>query len=275
MDKKLEIVRLAYDYLLSKEGITPEIIEENLIPQYNKPKSMNDIFKRFCESAQNRQMLSKVIGSSIGGFNNFSNVLFNFDPYSVVENYQVNESSKLFKNITEKLRPKGQLRDTAKSIWPQYCQSIIDSAYFLSKFKNPNDFYKWVDYFANDYKSKPALPLLISIEVTGIGFSLACDLLKELGYTNFGKPDVHLIYIFKELGLIENDKNQLKLNINVLRAIDDIAEKNNVNSFNVDRIFWLIGSGDFFLSNPKTNIGRNREDFVKNVKNIWKSPNVT
>jgi thermostable 8-oxoguanine DNA glycosylase len=39
--------------------------------------------------------------------------------------------------------------------------------------------------------------MLISREVKGIGFPLACDFLKEMGFTGFAKPDVHIKTIFK------------------------------------------------------------------------------
>ena len=260
------IYKLAYDFLLTKEGVTSEIIDIHLVPEYNKPQNLNSIFKRFCESAQNRQMLPKVIGNAIGGFDNFSKVLYGFNPQKVVENYTKNDKLKLLEKIIEVLNPKGQIRQTNRSIWPQFCKSIIDTAYFLNQFESSEDFYKWADYFVTDMKSKPVLPLLISLEITGIGFPLACDLLKELGYSNFAKPDVHLKDIFTELNLIEDENNELKQNINILRAVDIIAENNSISSYAVDKVFWLIGSGNFYRSN--TDIGRNKKEFIKYIKEL-------
>ena len=48
---------------------------------------------------------------------------------------------------------------------------------------------------------------MISVKVSGFGFPLAYDFLKELGYTEYKKPDVHLIDIFKGLGLIDRNEN--------------------------------------------------------------------
>lgn len=258
------IYRLGYDFLLTKEGISSEIIDIHLVPQHNKPQNLNSIFKRFCESAQNRVMLPKVIGEAIGGFDNFSKVLFDFNPKNVMECYTKNDNLKLLENVIENLKPKGQVRKTNRSIWPLFCKSVIEIAYFLGQFKSSEEFYTWADYFANDTKSKPVLPLLISLEITGIGFPLACDLLKELGYSNYAKPDIHLKDIFTKLNLIENEINELKQNISILRTVDIIAEINSVSSYAVDKVFWLIGSGNFYRTN--NDIGRNKNEFIKYIR---------
>lgn len=107
--------------------------------------------------------------------------------------------------------------------------------------------------------------MLISIEITGLGFPLACDFLKEIGFLNYGKPDVHLKYIFKELNLIDPTENTtIKQDYQTLKLMDRIALDNKITTFEVDKIFWLIGSGNFYLSNVK--IGRNRDEFIAKVK---------
>ncbi len=45
--------------------------------------------------------------------------------------------------------------------------------------------------------------MLLDAEIFGYGFPLACDFLKEIGYVDYGKPDVHLKNIFCELGLVD------------------------------------------------------------------------
>ncbi len=109
---------------------------------------------------------------------------------------------------------------------------------------------------------------MISIEITGIGFPLACDFLKELGYVQYGKPDVHLKEIFKELNLIDpNEKSTIKQDYQTLKLIDQIAKENRITPFEVDKVFWLIGSGNFYLS--EINIGRNRNEFIEKVKSTY------
>ena len=52
-----------------------------------------------------------------------------------------------------------------------------------------------------------ALPIVIDQEVYGIGFPLACDFLKEIGYGRYGKPDTHTIDILYETGLAPGTDN--------------------------------------------------------------------
>lgn len=153
------------------------------------------------------------------------------------------------------------MRTTSRSLWPQYCQTIIDSAHFLKTFSTATDFYNWADFFAYDLRAKPALPLMISVEISGFGFSLACDFLKEIGYEEYGKPDVHLKDIFKALGIINPlEKSKTKQDYLTLKAIDKIAVINKVTTYAVDKIFWLIGSGNFYLSDK--NIGGQKKKFI-------------
>jgi thermostable 8-oxoguanine DNA glycosylase len=206
-------------------------------------------------------MSVNVIGKSIGGFNNLGNVLYDFNPKEVVKEYAKNSALKLLEKIKNELKPSGKIRE--KGLWPQYCQSVIDAAYFLDRFSCVEDFYKWADFFVNDYRAKAALPLMISLEIAGIGFPLACDFLKELGYTEFGKPDVHLKGIFKNLGLL-TETNATKEDYETIKIIDRIATKNNITAYAVDKIFWLIGSGNFYKTNKK--IGKQKENFLNWLK---------
>lgn len=263
-----ELYNFAYDFLLSKERVTDELIEKHLVSEHQKPNNINTIYKQLCASAQNRQMSNKVIGQSIGGIENLKTVLFNFNPKQVAKTYSKTDKERLLETIIKELKPKGEIRKTNRSLWPQFCQSVIDSAHFLQEFEETKDFYNWADFFANDFRAKPALPLMISIEITGIGFPLACDFLKELGYVQYGKPDVHLKEIFKELNLIDpNEKSTIKQDYQTLKLIDQIAKENKVTPFEVDKIFWLIGSGNFYIS--EINIGRNRNEFIEKVKSTY------
>jgi len=104
----------------------------------------------------------------------------------------------------------------------------------------------------------------IDAEIFGVGFPLACDFLKELGYSNFGKPDVHIMKIFKSIGLADKNAGHYQM----LKAITRIADHTGESAYAVDKLFWLIGSGYFY--NHK-HIGRNgrvgsmRAAFIEHV----------
>ena len=266
-EKDRVLINSAIEFLSSRDGITKTDVELHLTPVKEKPNDLKDIYRQFCFSAQNRQMSAKVIGGSIGDFDNLRVVLFDFSPQKVAEKYSKGSAQELLNDIQKKLNPKGQMRTTNRSLWPQYCQSVIDSAHFIKSFDTADDFYKWANFFTKNSKAKPALPLMISVEVSGFGFPLACDFLKELGYTEYGKPDVHLKNIFEELGLIDpNEKSALKQNYEILKVIDRIAHSCNKTAYAVDKIFWLIGSGDFYRSEPKKKIGSQKQKFISEMK---------
>jgi len=260
----ITIYQAAYNFLLQQNGITKEVLEKHLQLESVKPDNLKTIYNRFCESAQNRQMSNKVIGRSIGGIQKLSEVLFDFEPAEVVKHYSKKDNLKLLGDIKKKLKPTGQLLENPRSLWPQFCQSVIDSAYFLQQFNSAKMFYVWADAFANDTKSKPGLPLIMSIEITGIGFPLACDILKELGYIEYGKPDIHLKDIFKALNLLDpNEKSVIKQDYETLKIIDRIALENKRTAYAVDKTFWLVGSGDFYLTGQ--NVGRKKHEFIDNM----------
>ncbi len=92
--------------------------------------------------------------------------------------------------------------------------------------------------------------MLLSHEIEGFGFALSCDFLKEMGYVNFPKPDVHLRDIFTALKLCDDKDDDYKL----FKAIIRLSSNAKVSPYNADKVFWLIGSGDF---NNDRNIGKN------------------
>lgn len=101
--------------------------------------------------------------------------------------------------------------------------------------------------------------MLLSLEIDGFGFALACDFLKEIGFFNFGKPDVHLKNIFYSLILTSSTNDYA-----VFKAIFRIANNVGVTSYKVDKLFWLIGSGNFYLDDIK--VGNHRNEFISFVK---------
>jgi len=196
-------------------------------------------------------MKARGIGGSINGIENLGKVLFDFDAKAVISNYNTDWKA-VFEEIKTKLKPRGKLLTEPQSIWPKYCKSILSGASFLSQFSTANDFYEWVGLFDSDDKTRAALPMLLANEINGFGFALACDFLKELGFFNFAKPDVHLRDIFEALGLCAGKVNDYRL----FKAILRVAKNSGKTPYAVDKIFWLIGSGNFYNHRDIGNAGR-------------------
>ncbi len=265
--------QLAKNYLPSQniKGVTVGLIKKYLNPLTINPKptSKEGIYQRILESAQNANMKSTVVGKAIGGVDKLSIVLENFNTKAILKKYGENWET-ILKNIVKQLKPTGEIRRTPRSIWPHYCQTIISAANFLEQFTSADDFFNWVDFFDRDNRARTSLPMLLSREIKGLGFALSCDFLKELGYVNFPKPDVHLRDIFTSLNLCKDKGDDYQL----FKAIIRVAGHANVSPYNADKVFWLIGSG-YLYDDPHigTNgrIGSRKKEFIEYARtNLYK-----
>jgi len=146
-----------------------------------------------------------------------------------------------------------------RSLWRTFSEGIISGSRFMASFKNKDDFDSFIRTFARNKYTKAALPMLLSKEIKGFGFALACDFLKELGYREYPKPDIHLIKIFHSLGLSLSTEPY-----EVYKSIVEMSEVVGEDAYTVDKIFWLISSGKFYLVGVDT--GRNRDKFIESVK---------
>jgi hypothetical protein len=246
---------LARDLLLrsgADKGVTPELVEKYLQPSTPQPDTLAGLYERMLESAQNANMRSGVIGGSIGGVRQLGRVLCDFEPALVLKKYASGWESVL-EDIVVQLKPRGSIRRTARSIWPQYCRTILSAAKFMGQFASADDFYEWVGSFERlDERARPALPMLLDQQIDGFGFALACDFVKELGYENFSKPDAHIKNIFWALGLSPWGISDYE----VFKAVARVARNVGVTPYSVDKLFWLIGSGYFYLDPHLDNNGR-------------------
>lgn len=214
-------------------------------------KTKNDIFYILLVCLQDRQMADKVIGFTREDRQPlFKKILFDYDSDKILSNYD-NESlldtfSKSFtiNNIESK-----------NNMWRMYAKSIISSAKFMSKFHNINEF----DNFVESYNGNEIdLPILLQKEIFGMGFALACHFLKELGYSNYAKPDIHIKEIFTAFDLSFDD------DYSVFNAVLEMGNIVNDSAYNLDKLFWLICSGNFHMDNIM--VGRHKDDFINMVK---------
>lgn len=270
---EIELVRLFFmknllrTYLFAKDFLiralarpdAMDVLESylSLPDQSGKPVSLNTLFEHLLRSAQNANMKAAVVGGAVGGVRNLGQALFDFDPREV-ELAFANDPVGLLNHIIKTLNPSGQIRTTARSIWPKYCKTILSAATFFGQFKNGEDFYEWANHFYRDQRSMAALPMVLAAEIDGIGYPLACDFLKELGFVNFGKPDVHVMQIFFGIALCPEKASPYQ----VQKTIGQIAKAAGVSPYNVDKVFWLIGSGRFYKHPQIGAIGRKKTQFI-------------
>lgn len=253
---------LARTYLLDQgsQGITSEVLQHytNPPPRGPEPRTIADVFLRLLVSARNRSMMATVIPQSL--VDSLGPVLYGFDPAKVIQRFT--SANDLLNTIIRELRPGGKLRRAPGGLWPLFARATLSGARFLNQFANGAEFLAWVQTFDDDPRKRAALPLLLSQEINGFGFALACDFLKELGFLNFAKPDVHVKAIVKGLKLSSDTANDYA----VFKAVVRIAAHSGTTPYDVDKLFWLVGSG-YFYHHPsigrKGRIATNRNRFIR------------
>ncbi|WKT60071.1 hypothetical protein Q2E61_14330 [Microbulbifer thermotolerans] len=259
------VYKIAYSFLVERvpaenaNAIVDSYLE--LKDSSSEPVHLKEIFRRILGSAQNSNMKAGVIGESIDGFDNLGKALFSFNHKKTLAQFKGNPDS-LLDHIVATLKPRGKIRRERRSIWPKYCKTILSVAEFLTQFKNGNEFYDWANSMYKNKHSMPALPLVLAAEIEGIGYPLACDFLKELGFVGYGKPDVHVIEIFVGIGICPEKPSPYQ----VQKVISNIAAAAGVSSYNVDKLFWLIGSGKFYNHKnigKRGHIGRMKKEFIE------------
>lgn len=143
------------------------------------------------------------------------------------------------------LKNKGLINSDKKL---QYC---IDAAKFvveIEKFSKSDaiSFFNKFAYEGSSVYERWALINIIAQSVNGIGTALACDFLKETGYLNYGKPDVHIKRIFERIGIIEYF-NDITVYSNtdffIFRILDILSLESKKTLFEVDKILWLFATG--------------------------------
>lgn len=253
--REIDYYNKAKEYLLSFDSVTNEMLELHINEWKNrKPDSIEKLFKALLGHAQNRQGMP----NSIGDIEKLSSVLFSFDHIKVNENYS--DWASLFDAIVESgYRPPGRMiKENNKSHWVIYCKAIISIAEFLSAYKSLDEFQAFVNGFLTNEQSKLALPLLLSEEIFGFGFALACDFLKENVSPQFIKPDTHINDIAQGLGITKATNNY-----KIFKDVESYCSRIGVLPYAVDKVFWLVGSGNFYLSGVK--VAASKHEFISQI----------
>ena len=254
-DLKLkELYKCAYDYLVSKIG--QSALEEKLNHyRHHKAETMEDLYWYLINSLTNKVGMR----ATIGDIDVLGDYLFNFDPYQTHEHYKDNWE-KLFKKIQDNYTPPGPMNIKNKnSYWVIFCKGILSGAEFLSQFESYDAFDEFVNSFAFNDISISALPILLDQEVYGMGFPIASDWLKEIGYSNYCKPDTHTIDILFGAGVVPSQGNY-----DIFKTMVRMGRVNNEPPAVIDRLLWFIGSGKYVGKDEK--ITRQKAAFIQEVR---------
>jgi len=241
----------AYDYLESRIG--KEALEHKLnhYRQY-KVDNIHDVFWHLLNSLTNKVGMR----ATIGAIDPLEPFLFGFDPWQTHSHYQ-EDWKLLLIDIKENHTAPGPM-DLKKpnSYWVIFCKGILSGAEFLSRFNSFKSFDEFVSSFNFNDIAITGLPILLDQEIYGMGFPLGCDWLKEMGYTNYAKPDTHTIDILYGTGIAPSQDNYMvyKTMVRMARVNDEVPAV-------IDRLLWFIGSGKYVDEHDK--ITRQKAGFIQ------------
>jgi hypothetical protein len=233
-------------------------LNESILAQHLQHEArfddINDANKRLVESLSNRNMMASVINFKKRE-SELKNILCSFNPKKIVSQYETAN------HLIDIFKVKFQIKNiqSKRNLWRKFAEGIISGSRFMASFNDKNEFDNFIKTFSLNKYTKAALPMLLSREIKGFGLALACDFLKELGYRDYPKPDVHLIKIFSDLKLSTSTDPY-----EVYKVIVEMAEIVEKDAYTVDKYFWLISSGRFYLID--LNVGRKRDEFIRYAK---------
>ncbi len=233
------------------EGIDEKKLEKYYVSPGHNLDSLNSVFELFVKTAQNYQRMPNVIKFDERR-DEIARILHDFNPY-VVGKANAEE-------LCEALRKEFGVtsKDGKQNSWNKWSRSIVDSARFLREFNDVEDFKSFVESFSYSAATRAALPLYLSEKISGIGFALACEALKELGYEYYPKPDVHMIDILSDLKVCEPDQ------LSVYEELIRIADDNGITPYKLDKVLWLICSGNYYMDDVKA--PGHKKEFIEQVR---------
>lgn len=241
IEKYIKVYKLTKQFL---NDILPEQITDVELNKYLKNtkwfESINDIYERMALSLQNYQAMPNIIKFE-KNIDLFRRILLNFNPHEVKARYTYETLYEEFKNNFSIANPENK-----QNSWIKFTKGLITGADFLSQFNNHLEFDEFVGKFTKNDDLLLELPNMIKDKVHGFGFALSCDFLKELGYTHYPKPDVHLKDIFFELNLSKYD------NVDNYKKIVEMSKAVGETPYEIDKVFWLICSGKYYLHGINT-----------------------
>lgn len=106
---------------------------------------------------------------------------------------------------------------------------------------NPPDDNLWqfIDRYNSDAGGRCFLANCLGSEIEKLGAVLACNFFIEIGVPDFCKPDTATKNLLREAGLLPNSTEDDYL---VFWAVQEIAERTNVEPLIIDKAIWMLRS---------------------------------
>ena len=235
-------------------------VEAKLDLRNKKAKSLEEIFHRLIGSLQNRNMMPSVIqywnkdrGPIIRDFVTERYLKKSDVPYPTDENALI-----LYTDIKQKLQKEKitikEKDDKPSKLWLVWCKGILSAARFLNQFADISELHACFAQLCDDHRTRSVLPAMLAMEIDGMQFTLACDFLKECGY-DYPKPDVHITDVFEEICGTRDTYPIYKKVIEYAEAIRKSVADPDMTAYKLDKMIWLICSGNFYMEGQKLSDG--------------------
>jgi hypothetical protein len=235
-----------------------EVYEQALSSLCNRQGMRNNIKFERSNEVTNQKRSTELEENIQERSTQIKEILFDFDP-KIVKNKLVEkegyDKDKGLKSLIDTFNKKFNLKIESQKDrqWWEFGKGVISAAIFLSEFQDYHDFDVFIKGFQRNKYSSVALPMLLHKEISGFGFALSCDFLKEAGYDGYPKPDLHLMDVFEKSGLCKwNDYE-------VFKTIIEVAEAVGKTPYEVDKRIWLVCTGNFYFDNVKDKKGKKDE----------------
>ena len=262
------IYQFAQKYLLDNaEGLTREILEEYF--QNPRKDTLDDIFGMVLSSAVDwHKPKTKVLQYEFRK-EKIRKLTGNGSVSYVVRTFG-NKPDTLYEVFREKL-----LLDDKKFVidtWRSYSNCICGMAKYLNKFGTSRNVYAYFDKFQSPEEKFALIDEVHNASrcdktrSSGWGFALTANFLKDIGMMGYCKPDRYVMKVLTTLDICA------KADAEAFRALSMIAYSvrkgdETATVFKLDRMLWLIGSGDFY-KHPEIKWKGNLDDFIEKLK--WK-----
>ena len=233
-DKLYEVAKEKLNFLAKEAGIGEDELKEYFI--IKKPETFKEIYEVVLSTLQDYQTMPNTIKFNIEEYKTkYRELLCDFD-ISQVANKTEEQLFTEFKYFSKRTIE-------AKSNWGKWLKGALSSAKFLCKFNTVQEFLETIEFLDKNNDTREACALWLQKHIHGMGFALACNFLKDIGFENFAKPDVHIKDVL--VGAKLSDDDELK----VYEIVVEMAEIKKTTAFKIDRLIWLVCSGNFFHHN--------------------------
>lgn len=266
-EKNYTIYKTAIDYLCEHaHGLTESSLAEYF--ENGKKNDINEAFGVVVSSAvdwhkpkaRNIAYWEKercVLIEKVVGDHNLSYVVNTFN----------NDPEQLYSAFKENIPLDN--RDFTRDVWLSYANSICGMAQYLSKFQNKEEMYNYFDSFKT---AKEKIKLINEVSRQshiirtkyGWGFALSANWLKDIGMSDYCKPDIQVTNCLYSLGLCSKTPTVV---FKTLVAIAEDSKKfdKTASAFKLDRTIWLIGSGEFY-NHPEIIWDGSLDGFISELK---------